>query len=157
MENIKKRFEKLSLHEQNYINGRKKYCEKWSIPLIWKKQLHFLKNCKMTEYHFSRTPYKPAGKPLAGFSLLPYVPICPAQFAPHTSTRAAKIALYNMPKMNGLFLCNFFVDIWRMICYNQSDLWITYEEGKVDHELEISNWIASSFQLSYFPSYTLSK
>ena len=29
--------------------------------LILKKQLHFLKNCKMTEYHFNRTPYKHAG------------------------------------------------------------------------------------------------
>ena len=51
--------------------------------------------------------YKPAGKPLAGFSLLPYVPIAPAYFAPHKAARAVRIALYNMPKMNGLFLCNF--------------------------------------------------
>ena len=46
--------------------------------LILKKQLHFLKNCKMTEYHFNRTPYKPAGGLLAGFSLLLYIPIAPA-------------------------------------------------------------------------------
>lgn len=66
--------------------------------------------------------YKPVGKPLTGFSLRPYVPIALAYFAPHTSTRAARMALYNMPKMNGLFLCNFFVDKLRSICYNQSDL-----------------------------------
>ena len=92
-----------------------------------------------------------------GFSLLPYVPIALAQLAPYTSTRAARTALYNMPKMGGLFLCNFFVDIWRMICYNQSDLWITYEEGKVDYELKIFNQISSGFQLPYFASYTLFK
>ena len=62
-----------------------------------------------------------------------------------------------MPKMNGLFLCNFFVDKLRSICYNQNDLWIAYEEGKVDHRLDVFNCIASSFQLPYFPSYTLSK
>ena len=75
--------------------------------LILKKKLHFLKNCKMTEYHFNRTPYKPADGMLAGFSLFLYVPIAPAYFAPYTSTRASRIALYNMPKMDGLFLCNF--------------------------------------------------
>ena len=52
--------------------------------------------------------YKPAGGLLVGFSLLPYVPICPAWFAPYKAARAARIALYNMPKMDGLFLCNFF-------------------------------------------------
>ena len=62
-----------------------------------------------------------------------------------------------MPKMNGLFLCNFFVDKLRSICYNQNDLWIAYEEGKVDHRLDVFNCIASSFQLPYFPRYTLSK
>ena len=103
------------------------------------------------------TFYKPAGSLLTGFSLLPYVPISLAWFAPYKVARAAKMALYNMPKMNRLFLCNFFVDKLRSICYNQSDLWITYEEGKVDHWLEIFNCIASCFQLPYFPSYTLSK
>ena len=67
------------------------------------------------------------------------------------------MALYNMPKMGGLFLCIFFVDKWLVIWYTESDLWITYEEGKVDHELKISNWITRCFQLPYFPSYTLSK
>ena len=76
--------------------------------------------------------YKPADGLLAGFSLLPYVPIYPVYFVPYTSTRAARIALYNMPKTNGLFLCNFFVDKLRSICYNQNDLWITYEEGGED-------------------------
>ena len=85
------------------------------------------------------TLYKPVGKPLTGFSLCPYVPIAPVYFAPYTSTRVARIALYNIPKMNSLFLCNFFVDIWRTICYNQNDLWITYEEGEVGHELEAFN------------------
>ena len=33
--------------------------------LILKKKLHFLKTCKMTEHHFNRTPYKPAGGLLA--------------------------------------------------------------------------------------------
>ena len=51
--------------------------------------------------------YKPAGGLLAGFSLLPYVPISPAYFAPYKAARAAKKALYNMPKMDGLFLCIF--------------------------------------------------
>ena len=78
------------------------------------------------------TLYKPVGGLLTGFSLRPYVPIYPVYFAPHTSTRAARKTLYNMPKMNGLFLCNFFVDKLRSICYNQSDLWITYEEGGED-------------------------
>ena len=41
MENIKKRFEKLSLHDQNYINGRKKYCEKWSIPFNLEEAIAF--------------------------------------------------------------------------------------------------------------------
>ena len=76
--------------------------------------------------------YKPAGGLLAGFSLLPYVPIAPAYFAPYKAARAARTALYNMPKMNGLFLCNFFVDKLRSICYNQNDLWIAYEEGGED-------------------------
>ena len=66
--------------------------------------------------------YKPAGGLLAGFSLLPYVHIAPAYFAPYKAAKAARIALYNMPKIGGLFLCNFFVDIWRTICYNQNDL-----------------------------------
>ena len=33
----------------------------------------------------------------------------------------------------------------------------TYEEGKVDHRLDMFNWIASGFQLPYFSSHTLSK
>ena len=37
-----------------------------------------------------------------------------------------------MPKMDGLFLCNFFVDKWLVIWYTESDLWITYEEGGED-------------------------
>ena len=78
------------------------------------------------------TLYKPAGGLLAGFSLFPYVPMPLAYFAPYKAARAARIALYNMPKMNDLFLCNFFVDKLRSICYNQSDLWITYEEGGED-------------------------
>ena len=41
MENIEERFEKLSLHEQNYINGRKKYCEKWSIPFNFEEAIAF--------------------------------------------------------------------------------------------------------------------
>ena len=64
------------------------------------------------------TLYKPADGLLAGFSLLPYIPISPAYFAPYKAARAAKIALYNMPKMGGLFLCNFFVDKLLAICYN---------------------------------------
>ena len=74
-----------------------------------------------------------------GFSLLPYIPISLSSFEPCKAARAARIALYNMPKMGGLFLCNFFVDKLLSICYNQSDLWITYEEGEVDHELKTSN------------------
>ena len=41
MENIKERFEKLSLHDQNYINGRKKYCEKWSIQFNFEEAIAF--------------------------------------------------------------------------------------------------------------------
>lgn len=41
MENIKKRFGKLSLYDQNYINGRKKYCEKWSIPFNFEEAIAF--------------------------------------------------------------------------------------------------------------------
>ena len=74
--------------------------------LILKKQLHFLKNCKMTEYHFNRTLYKPAGGLLAGFYLLPGVPISPAKFAPYKAARAARIALYNMHNRHGLVLYN---------------------------------------------------
>ena len=62
-----------------------------------------------------------------------------------------------MHKMGGLFLFNFFVDKMRSICYNQNVLWIAYEEGKVDHRLDVFNWISSSFQLPYFARYTLSK
>ena len=54
-------------------------------------------------------------------------------------------------------LYHVFVDKLRSICYNQNDLWITYEEGEVDHRLDVFNWIASGFQLPYFASYTLSK
>ena len=78
------------------------------------------------------TLYKPADGLLAGSSLCPYVSIFQAYFAQCKAARAAKKALYNMPKIYGLFLCNFFVDIWRTICYNQNDLWITYEEGGED-------------------------
>ena len=76
--------------------------------------------------------YKPAGGLLADFSLLPYVPISPSWFAPCKAARAARMALYNMPKIYGLFLCNFFVDKLRSICYNKNDLWIAYEEGEED-------------------------
>ena len=41
MENIKERFKKLSSHDQNYINGRKKYCEKWSIPFNFEEAIAF--------------------------------------------------------------------------------------------------------------------
>ena len=41
MENIKERFNKLSLHEKNYIKGRKKYCEKWSIPFNFEEAIAF--------------------------------------------------------------------------------------------------------------------
>ena len=41
--------------------------------------------------------------------------------------------------MDGLFLCNFFVDKWLVIWYTENDLWITYEEGEVGHELEAFN------------------
>ena len=103
------------------------------------------------------TFYKPVGDMLTGFFLRPYVPIAPAYFAPCKAARAARRELYNIPKMNILFLCNFFVDKLRSICYNKNDLWIAYEEGKVGHRLKMSNWIASNFQLPYLPSYTLSK
>ena len=76
--------------------------------------------------------YKPAGGLLAGFSLLPYVPMSRHVSRRTEPYRAARIALYNLPKMNGLFLCNFFVDKLLSICYNQNDLWITYEEGGED-------------------------
>ena len=38
-----------------------------------------------------------------------------------------------------IFVQFFFVDKWLVIWYTESDLWITYEEGKVDHELKTSN------------------
>ena len=41
MENIKEHFKKLSLHDQNYINERKKYCEKWSIPFNFEEAIAF--------------------------------------------------------------------------------------------------------------------
>ena len=63
------------------------------------------------------------------------------------------MALYNMPKMGGLFLCNFFVDIWRTICYNQNDLWITYEEGEVGHELKAFNYVCAICTISNFSGY----
>ena len=78
------------------------------------------------------TLYKPADGLLAGFSLFPYIPIALAYFTPYKAAKAAKMALYNMPKMGGLFLCNFFIDKLLVICYNQNDLWITYEEGGED-------------------------
>ena len=79
MENIKERFGKLSLYDQNYINGRKKYCEKWSIPFNFEEAIAFFEKLQNDGIPFWHdTIYKPAGKPLAGFSLLPYVPIFPA-------------------------------------------------------------------------------
>ena len=53
------------------------------------------------------TFYKPVGGLLTGFSLRPYVPIFLTEFAPYKAARAARKTLYNMHKMNGLFLCNF--------------------------------------------------
>ena len=44
MGNIEERFKKLSLHEKNYINGRKTYCEKWSIPFNFEEEVAFFEN-----------------------------------------------------------------------------------------------------------------
>ena len=52
MENIKERFEKLSLHEKNYINGRKKYCEKWSIPFNFEEEIAFFEKLQNDEIPF---------------------------------------------------------------------------------------------------------
>ena len=60
----------------------------------------------MTEYHFNITLYKPAGGLLAGFSLLPYVLIALAYFAPYKAAKAAKKALHNMPNWHGIVLYN---------------------------------------------------
>lgn len=54
--------------------------------------------------------YKPADGLLAGFSLCPYVPIALAYFAPCKAAQSVRMALYKLPKMDELFLCNFFVD-----------------------------------------------
>ena len=76
--------------------------------------------------------YKPAGGLLAGF-------LCALMFLyPRHSSRRIKppeppegnctICL----KCMDYFYAIFFVDKLRSICYNQSDLWITYEEGGED-------------------------
>ena len=44
MGNIEERFKKLSLHDQNYINGRKKYCEKWASPFNFEEEVAFFEN-----------------------------------------------------------------------------------------------------------------
>ena len=69
-----------------------------------------------------KSRYEPVSGLLTGFSLFPYVPIALAYFAPYKAARAARIALYNMPKKNVLFLCNFFVDKWLAIWYTENDL-----------------------------------
>ena len=52
MGNIKERLEKLSLHDQNYINGRKKYCEKWFIPFNFEEEVAFFENLQNDEIPF---------------------------------------------------------------------------------------------------------
>lgn len=67
------------------------------------------------------------------------------------------MALYNMPKMDDHFLCNFLLTYGARSAMIKVTQGSTYEEGEVDHELKAFNWITSGFQSPDFPSYALAK
>ena len=112
--------------------------------LILKKQLHFLKNCKMTEYHFNRTPYKHAGGLLMiekwkekNYAILQWIHWCKREISEHVFWQLARLVWSDLRSTLYNFSCSRHVVI--SATYDWCDM------------LRPVDWFLRAF--SYFPMF----